>query len=400
MNLIQKVNEAIERDGLLPEGSPFEVGVSGGADSVALLHVLQRLGLTIRVAHFNHCIRGAVADADEQFVIDLCASLKIACRTGRGDVPAQAAEQGISIEMAARDARHAFFRSGNSTICLAHHADDQLETFFLRSARGTSPAGLGGMSPVQQLGDLRLIRPLLGIRRAELIQWLKAEGLTWREDATNTDESIPRNLVRHQILPILSQINDRAAENILRAMQIVRDEQQQPELAAARRAARDRLFEFGVTPSFETVETFIAFAARSEGTTYLDLEGCRLINEYGVVRADAEAPAAATIQIHEGVGILSGPLQASISKAKLAGRKLVVRTPRPGDRMHPYGMTGSKKLKSIFADLKIPQRQRATWPLVTCGDEIVWVPGYRIARGWELSSPQDAALHLQKEIAP
>jgi tRNA(Ile)-lysidine synthase len=99
--------------------------------------------------------------------------------------------------------------------------------------------------------------------------------------------------------------------------------------------------------------------------------------------------------MEEGVGILRGPWEASVSLAKVAGREVTVRTPRPGDRMEPYGMDGSKKLQDIFTDLKIPQMQRADWPVVECGGEIIWLPGYRIARGWELSSDTEPALHLR-----
>ncbi len=411
MNLIEKVKAAIERDNLIPDGTQVFVGVSGGADSVALLYSLHRLGYTVTAAHLNHSIRGAQADADEAFVKALCQKLGVECVTAQTDVPALAAEKGISLEMAAREARHAFFRALTSdlrpltsVLCLAHHADDQLETFFLRAARGAGPSGLGGMKSFQCLEKLTLIRPMLGIRRAEIFQWLENENIAWREDASNADESIPRNRVRHQILPILGKINQRAAENILRTMALLRADE---ETQMARTAARERLIEFGVSPSFDAVGQFIAFSSRTDGTTFLDLEGVRLVNEYGSVNVDAvssprfkcSADAVGTPRLHsvrmeEGVGILRGPWQASVSLLKLDGREVVVRSPRPGDRMNPYGMEGSKKLQDIFTDLKIPKAQRADWPVVECGGEIIWLPGYRIARGWELSSDEEPALHL------
>jgi len=237
--MLGKIQAVIERGNLIPEGARVVVGVSGGGDSVALLHILHRLEIPLTVAHLNHCIRGVEADADEAFV--------------KTDVPALAKEKGISLEMAAREARHAFFQTLEkpSVICLAHHADDQLETFFLRAARGSGPAGLSGMKFFQTLEKLTLLRPMLGIRRSEIFQWLEKEGIEWREDVTNADESIPRNLVRHQILPNLGKINERAAENILRTMEILRDEEDHPKKAAARREARDWLIARGVTPSFD-----------------------------------------------------------------------------------------------------------------------------------------------------
>jgi tRNA(Ile)-lysidine synthase len=424
MDLIEKVKEAIERDNLIPAGTRVLVGVSGGADSVALLHILHRLGYDITAAHLNHSIRGAEADTDEAFVKDLCAKLGIECVMQKSDVPALAQEKGISLEMAARDARHEFFSSKvqslkpKALVALGHHADDQLETFFLRAARGTGPAGLGGMKSFQTLETncvgaqkLLLIRPMLGVRRSEIVQWLEqnmgAGSACWREDASNSDESIPRNLVRRQILPMLGKINERAAENILRTMEILRDEEAFPEKAAARRDARDRLIEFGVTPTFEAVEQFIEFSTRTNGTTFLDLEGVRLVNEYGVVSVDATSSSRCSstgnatrtsrlrsVRMEQGAGILRGKWEASVSLEKIAGRDVSVRAAKPGDRMNPYGMDGSKKLQDIFTDLKIPLAQRADWPVVECGGEIIWLPGYRIARGWELSSDSEKALHL------
>lgn len=406
VNLIEKVETAIERENLIPDNARVIVGVSGGADSVALLHMLHRLEYPLIVAHLNHCIRSAEADADEQFVKELCDKLGVECIAVKTDVPAFAKAKGVSLEMAAREARHRFFHSlipdsclsaealvktGSLTpVCLAHHADDQLETFFLRAARGTGSVGLGGMRFFQRLANLTLIRPMLGIRRSEVFQWLEKEGIKWREDASNADETIPRNLIRHQILPNLGKINERAAENILRTMEILRADE---ETQIARAAARDRLIEFGVSPSFDTIEQFIEFSSRTDGTTFLDLEGIRLVNEYGTVgRAVSGEPK--TVTMEEGVGILRGKWEASVSPAKIDGREVTVRAAEPGDRMRPYGMEGSKKLQDIFTDLKIAKAQRASWPVVVCGGEIIWLPGYRIARGWELSGDAEPALHL------
>ena len=443
MNIIEKVKAAIEREGLIPPGSTVIVGVSGGADSVALLHILHRLGYSLTAAHLNHSLRGAEADADEAFVKALCKKLGIKCITAKTDVPTLAKEKSISLEMAAREARHEFFRSLSPATChlppiiaLAHHADDQLETFFLRAARGSGPSGLGGMrasqclenvdavsSPRSQCAEnavrtprlrsrtLTLIRPMLGIRRAEILQWLEENKIEWREDATNTDETIPRNLIRRRILPILGELNDRAAENILRTMEILRDEEDHPGKAARRREIRDWLIEQGVTPTFDAVEQVISFSEKTSGTQFLDLEGLRIVNEYGTLRAIAvrkesgsgilplargwkPLPQNMTVHMGKGVGILRGSWCASVSLAKVAGRDVIVRPAQPGDRMEPYGMEGSKKLQDIFTDLKIPKAQRENWPVVECGGEIIWLPGYRIARGWELSSDTNPSLQL------
>ena len=438
MDMIEKVKAAIEQGNLIPAGASVVVGVSGGADSVALLHILHRLGYSVTAAHLNHSIRGAEADGDEAFVKALCKKLGIKCVTQKTDVPALAKEKGISIEMAAREARHKFFRSqveshptnrreaaqmcgkersdwqkSKVVVALAHHADDQLETFFLRAARGSGPSGLGGMRYSQQLSPMQLVRPMLGIRKHEIIQWLEknkgAGSACWREDATNTDETISRNIVRHQILPILGKLNDRAAENILRTMEILRDEDEflsataelemdelhaQPK-AVQRRIIQRWLIDHGARPDFDSIEKVIEFAAGTDGSRSLDLEGLRIVNEYGTLRAGSQNfSVGGTIRIEKGAGILRGPWCASVSLAKVAGREVIVRAVRPGDRMEPYGMEGSKKLQDIFTDLKIPKAKRERWPVVECGGEIIWLPGYRIARGWELSGETEPALHL------
>ena len=428
MNLIEKVKAAIERENLIPSETRIILGVSGGADSVALLHILHRLGYSLTAAHLNHAIRGAEAEGDEAFVKALCKKLGVECVTAKTDVPALAKEKGISLEMAAREARHEFFRSlkpqaSSLLVALAHHADDQLETFFLRAARGTGPGGLSGMRIVQELEGLTLIRPMLGIRRAEIIQWLEKEKIEWREDATNTDESISRNFIRHQLLPVFGKLNDRAAENLLRTMDILRDEDDflsataelemdelhvQPK-AVQRRIVQRWLIEHGAKPDFDSIEKVIEFAAQTDGSRSLDLEGLRIVNEYGTLRVEVgravpsaplgrparrSVPTKENIRIEKGVGILRGPWCASVSLAKVAGREVTVRVAKPGDRMEPYGMEGSKKLQDIFTDLKIPKAQREQWPVVECGGEIIWLPGYRIARGWELSGDSEPALHL------
>jgi tRNA(Ile)-lysidine synthase len=195
---------------MLRPGDRVGIGVSGGADSVALLRLLGELsgelGLRLAVLHFNHQLRGAESDADESFVAQLAAAHGIEFITGRDDVAAVARAQGWNLEDAARRLRYAFFaanvRAGQLTrIAVAHSADDQAETVLARLIRGTGPAGLAAIYPVK--GDV--VRPILFIRRSELREYLIALGQTWREDASNSDTTRLRARLRHQVLPILEQ---------------------------------------------------------------------------------------------------------------------------------------------------------------------------------------------------
>jgi len=195
---------------MLLAGDRVGVGVSGGADSVALLCLLDllsaELGIRLAVLHFNHQLRGAESDADEVFVAQLAAGRGIEFLAGREDVAAAARAHGWNLEDAARRLRYAFFdsavKAGRVTrVAVAHTADDQAETVLARLVRGTGPAGLAAIYPFKD----HVVRPLLEIRRAELRDYLATLGQPWREDASNLDLTRLRARLRHQILPVLER---------------------------------------------------------------------------------------------------------------------------------------------------------------------------------------------------
>lgn len=191
----------------LLEGGRVLLGLSGGRDSVALLHVLAELGVDLCACHVNHGIRGAEADADAAFCAELCARLGVPFCCESADVPALARRCRVSLETAGRAVRRRVLAEqararGCASVALAHHADDQAETALFRLARGS--AGWRGMLPLRRERGLWWLRPLLGCRRAELTAWLTARGLRWREDATNAQDDAARNRLRHDVLPRLS----------------------------------------------------------------------------------------------------------------------------------------------------------------------------------------------------
>ncbi len=199
-----------------PAKAKYLIGVSGGRDSVALLHGLVALGYgRLVVAHLDHGLRGRAARADARFVARLADKLGLPADLERVDVASLARTSKRSVETAARDARHQFFfqagvRHRCRTLFLAHHADDQVETFLFNLLRGAGPAGLAAMrvESRQCLGRrrLRIVRPLLGVWRPEIDEYLARHGLAWREDATNADTGAhTRNRLRAEILPALSQ---------------------------------------------------------------------------------------------------------------------------------------------------------------------------------------------------
>ncbi len=209
------------------------VGVSGGRDSVALLHLLHARGFRRVVAcYLNHGLRGTAGTGDRRFVQRLAARLGFSFAAERVDVRALAAARRLSVETAAREARREFFlrvarRERCRVLLLAHHAEDQAETFLLRLLRGTGPAGLAAMRPVAVRDGLTVLRPLLGTRRGELEDLLLARRASWREDPTNATPAFARNRVRHALLPALVAAAGRdPVEPLCRAAEILADEEE------------------------------------------------------------------------------------------------------------------------------------------------------------------------------
>ena len=232
--MLRKIQAAIRKHDLLLPGQHVLVAVSGGADSVALLYVLRELapslGINLTVAHLNHCIRGKSSDEDAAFVRKLTMDLKIPSVQGRSDVCRRARCKGLSLEMAAREARYAFLtrtarKVGAEVVVMAHTADDQAETVLLKLARGAGPRGLGGIHREITLGKVRVVRPMLDVTRGEVVAFLKERGISWREDESNRDVSFLRNRVRHEILPLLeSKLNPKIKRALVRTAEIFREE--------------------------------------------------------------------------------------------------------------------------------------------------------------------------------
>jgi tRNA(Ile)-lysidine synthase len=229
--LANRVFETIRRAKMLAPGDRAGVAVSGGADSVALLRILEslrdRLGIALLVVHFNHKLRGAESDADAQFVEDLARARGLECIVGCEDVSAVAASNKWNLEDAARRLRYGFFErvvaEGRATrIVVAHTADDQAETVLAHILRGTGPAGLAGIYPA--VGSI--VRPLLGERREELRTYLRELGQTWREDSTNRDVSRQRARIRAQLVPVLERdFSPRAVNHLAGLATLAREEE-------------------------------------------------------------------------------------------------------------------------------------------------------------------------------
>lgn len=225
----KKVQKYIEQNHMIHQGDSVIVGVSGGADSICLLHILAELSPILKfrltAVHVNHGIRGAAADADEAYVRERCAAWSIPCEVFCRDVPAYAKEHRISEEEAGRNIRREAFeetmrRYGGNKIALAHQMEDNAETFLLNLARGSRLKGLGGIRPVNGV----YIRPLLCAGRREIEEYLEKKGIAYCMDATNLEDTYTRNRIRGHVLPYLKErVNDRSVEHINSAMEELRE---------------------------------------------------------------------------------------------------------------------------------------------------------------------------------
>ena len=247
MDVLNRVRRATES--VLTPGETVVVGVSGGPDSLCLLHVLRQLcgerDLKLHMAHLHHGLRGDDADADAEFVRSLAEDWQLPCTLEYADVPAMAREQRLAVEEAARRARYTFLarvaeRVGAETIAVGHNADDQAETVLMHWLRGSGLAGLRGMLPVtsleeyrlietsgegrESIGNLRLIRPLLDVPRVEIEVYCRLHGLQPRFDRSNLDTTYFRNWLRHEVLPLLARHNPNVREVLRRSAQVIADD--------------------------------------------------------------------------------------------------------------------------------------------------------------------------------
>ncbi len=442
--LLERVGDTVERSGLLPPGARVLVAVSGGSDSVALLHLLVTLAPTCGfvvagVAHLNHQLRGADSDADEAFCRTLAEQLGLPAVVERIDVGSQARAHRVSMEVAARRARYRFLeraaeRVDADTIATGHTRDDQAETFLLRLLRGAGATGLAAIPPRRGL----VVRPILGERRAELRAFLAERGSSFREDATNADTAIPRNWVRHVLLPrlgahlggdvtdllaresallrddgvLLDEIADETARRVLRETRpgtivVASADLEALPPALARRVVRRALAR--VSPAFQGavhVERVLALAEGREGSRF-DLPGARVErNGENVVLYTREGrgfrpavafrhglPVPGRVPIPEAERVIESenlPVEvaqiiqdkqvigegAGVVDAGVAADGLWVRSRKPGDTFRPLGLGRRRKLQDVFIDRKVPRDRRDAVPLVVdARDRIVWVAG-------------------------
>lgn len=455
-SFIENIKSAIWRYSMINRGDVVIVAVSGGADSVALLHVLRNmkseLGIELIAAHINHGIRGEDADQDALFVQELAARFGLASVVEKVDVPAFSRKIRAGLEETARKVRYEFLErvakdSGAVRIAVAHTADDQAETVLLNIIRGAGLDGLSGMPAVRG----KIIRPLIEAFRTDVEAYLRENKIDWRTDITNLSPEYTRNRVRLQLIPMLeTEFNPRVKDSLISLSRLARDEAEAAESAtelefraAAKEAGQESvvldaallknlpkaLLRRCVRKAIEmvkgdlrdieymqveriaenvvenedfslTLPSGVIYARLTEG----ELRIFRIV-EPPKIEVERELKLEGTTDVPElGVSFETRFIPANIRPEKASQAvldpksitgKLTVRTWKPGDRIAPLGMAGHKKLQDLFTDAKVPRRERGRIPIVADEAKIVWAVGLTISNLARVTKDTELALWIE-----
>lgn len=424
MELAERVHSAILEHRLLEPGQSVLIGVSGGVDSMVLLRILHQLNAwKLHVAHFNHCLRAAESDADESFVQRLAEQLRLPFMANRGDVRAYADQHGISIEMAARDLRHKFFTdaalgTGATRIALAHHADDQIETFWLRLLRGDVGPGLTGMRwirPAAAGTAIQIVRPLLEIPKADLVRFAREKEIPFRDDASNSSPEFLRNRLRLELVARLKTFQPALRDVTLRTASVLAAEKDFLEQSARqwlhakstpfhalhpalqREAIRLQLLEHGLKPNFDLIESLRTHhslpvsispdqsVARANSGEITTSSHSPIAFSEGSITIDLHQPGRASFDAFD-LEWQFVPERGESSPnveyfdADSIGTQITLRHWRRGDRFHPIGMPSDSKLQDLFTNWKVPAAEKRRRLLATdAHGKIFWVEGLRIS---------------------
>ncbi|MDY5846340.1 MAG: tRNA lysidine(34) synthetase TilS [Bariatricus sp.] len=462
-----KVKEFMKKWHMLTAGDTVIAGVSGGADSMCLLFVLEELrksmGFELVVVHVNHGIRGEAADADESYVKEVCDKMKIPCEIFHVDVPKYSRKEKLSEEEAGRELRRKAFRDTlqkyqGTKIALAHHQDDNAETFFLHLARGSKIRGLGGICPVKG----NYIRPLLCVSRREIEKFLEKKGILYCMDATNLEDTYTRNRIRKHIIPYFTEnINSRTVEHINGAMEQLREIEeylQRQMKAAYKQCVKEEpgklhinkkelrcqddlicgmllrqamagmcgkekdLEEIHVTKLKELMDMqtgrridlpYRMHAVRTyEGIDLLlDEQKADESKEMGMVE---EEICLSDLNFEKEMTITYGKWVVTCRKLPIELRldripkktytkwfdydiikeNVFIRTRRAGDRIVIDEEGKSKKLKSYLIDEKIPADKRDEIPLIAEKNQILWIVGYRQSKAYQVTKQTKTVLEI------
>ena len=403
---IRKVSQFIEEKHLLGFGDKVLVALSGGADSVALLRVLLRLGYACEAAHCNFHLRGEESVRDERFVRALAESLGVPLHVIHFDTNAYAASHNISVEMAARELRYDWFAKvrqecGAKVVAVAHHRDDSVETFLLNLVRGTGINGLQGIRPVN--GEV--VRPLLCVSRAEILDYLSSLGQDYVTDSTNLQDEFVRNKLRLNVIPMLETINPSVSDTIAETARRLADVAQvyQEAIQVARKrvmpdgetidipalcresGAQNLLFELLYPLGFNAAQVSDVFRALhgESGRMFHSREWTLLIDRDRLIRRPSgevePQPELCVERMEVDTDFLVPHTnEEAYIDASMVHGELTLRKWQSGDKFIPFGMKGFKSVRNYLRDKKFSRFEKERQWVVCDGDRIVWLVNERV----------------------
>ncbi|MCI1944586.1 tRNA lysidine(34) synthetase TilS [Clostridium luticellarii] len=440
--MIESVLNTIRENNMFISGDRVIVAVSGGPDSICLLHVLytlrEKLNITLLAAHVNHCLRGIEADKDELYVENFCKNLGIQFKSLKIDINNVAKNRNISCESAGREERYKFFKKlkiefNAQKIAIAHNANDQAETILMRIIRGAGLNGLVGIRPVR---DNVFVRPLIHITRDEIEKYCIDSALHPRIDKTNFETVYSRNKIRLELIPYIQKNFNRDIIEVLNRFSdtikvdndylehISREKFKKycdiklekviisREAFLEKEAILTRIIRFSLESAVGSLKDFekihiigiIDIQKHSTGKELTLPHNIFAINSYGniIIRKNStrtQIPCAEQYKLKIGynyipnikskiyVKLMDHNQYMHFNQNRFVGYfdydkvegDIVLRNRKRGDRLIPLGMSGNKKLKDLFIDLKVAKDRRDSIPLICFGDKIGWVVGYRIS---------------------
>lgn len=432
--MLDRIRETILQQELAIEGEPLWVAVSGGVDSMVLLHALRALGYPCHVAHVDHGLRGADSDADLAFVRDHCREHDIPFHAHKVDVKGEAEASSRSVQMVARELRYAWFRklvaAGPAKLCLAHHADDAVESMFMGLMQGMGTKGWRSIP--YRSGPF--IRPMRDVDRAGVLAYAEAHGVTWREDASNTNTAYMRNRVRHELLPLLSQWRPGVQRNLRRNLDLLAEMQgfaERTALAALDTHAtgadgsmripfevinRDGIPKFVLDKALRgkgfhpdrIAQILRAIDRQHTGSLFVNGEHQVLVDRSELVigkvagvlpswtieavgEGSADLPMIMEASTSSMIDPTAGPTVAWIDRDKIQF-PLTLRPWKDGDRLRPVGVDGSKLVSDILIDAKVPRDRKQHTYVLADAERIIWLCGLRLSADVRASASSTVVL--------
>lgn len=442
--MINKVRNFIKENKLIGEKDKVLVALSGGPDSICLLHILYTLkeefGFSIGAAHVNHLLRGEDSECDERYVMRICEDLGIKLDIERIDIDRISKERGISHEMAGREERYAFFdrvkkSKGYTKVAVAHNANDQVETVMMRMMRGT---GLEGLCGIRVKRDGYVIRPILCLKRNEIEEYCNLSSLKPRLDKSNLEKVYARNRVRLDIIPYMKEhFNEDIIESVNRMVNILQKDNEfiegyvtnifeeycnfdkdsmviKNELFSLNEAIVTRCIKralivysekhinFEMKHIYDLIELVELgtnrklylpngiIAENIYGNIYLKKREQDKLNVYEEIAFDKQLIGRDIVEFGKykvSFDIINNKNNIEFSNNDLIKYfdydnikgKLCIRNRKDGDKIRPLGMKGSKKVKDIFINMKVPVEERAKVPIVCFDSNIAWIVGYKVS---------------------